>query len=131
MCITIKKYSRLKTAKEDMVTYKFLIKKGGKFLTPFRKQEIKLQNTYGSIIGKKLESNVIGSWEINEGIYSFIYREEVLGLLIHRGLFFDHDNGFIIAKCIIPIESKYYTGHLLEHLAVVSNALEYIEFRDF
>jgi hypothetical protein len=116
MCLDIKKGSRLKTAKEDIVCYKMIRKCNETYYTWYKRALVVLGETYVScLVRKKSPENVV-----EDGIHSF---KNLIDLknFVHWMLF----GNYYIVECIIPKGSKYYEGMFSKYPSYASTALTY------
>ena len=108
MCLYIKLFSKKKTAKEDIICYKYVLsppcygnyKPPSDFKTPFRDAVVKEGETYKSKLSRIW--NVVG-----EGLHTF-KKPIPTGLMWEIFMYTCED--FYLATCIIPKGAKYYKG---------------------
>ena len=123
MCLELKKYSKPKIAKKDIICYKALLKlDDGILRTPYQNSPIK--------IGEIYQSNIINkNCKIEIGIHSFENIEDILRW-VNRCYLSIYLERLLKVKCIIPKGAKYYKGMFLEFNSYASNELKYIEIID-
>lgn len=120
MCLTAKWYSRPKTAKEDIICYKYLEESYFKesLVTPYMNWPIVIGETYTATFGIT-KKGFFGKVVINAGLHSFVNLKDVKD---------EGSYGSILVKCIIPKGAKYYFGkfkYVLDTYA--SDKLTYVE----
>lgn len=139
MCLLINSATKPqpKIAEQDIVVYKLVHKlENGKFLTPFKKYEVILGETYEDFVEtpykiKSLDTtNYTSNWyRIDIGFHSFankadakFYRAPSFGIT---------DTIFTkflkIVKCIIPKGSTYYEGVFCTFRSYVSDKIHYLK----
>lgn len=120
-----KEFKRSVTAKTDIVVYKVLEVYYDnkldvfKLFTPFKYQEIKIGETYESLLIKDNNSGYI-----ERGLHSMGDIEGAKDLI--RAID-DNNIRHKLCKCIIPAGSKYYCGTFREHVSYASTKLKYVE----
>ena len=121
MCLDLKWWSRKRTAKKDIVVYKFVetIIHGGKNLvSPYQGMDIKIGETYHAAI-------VICGSKVYNGFHSLksLRQAKKEASKRSKGKF---------TKCIIPKGSVYYNGiwdkfQLFNPIGYVSDSIKYVE----
>lgn len=127
MCLTIKSWftPKVKIAITDIVCYKFMFKTANPdiFTTPFYRSEIRMGKTYESkLICYKSKTWKTWFWEksmfyVDYGLHTFATR----AFAKQRTASCD-----VVAKCIIPAGSKYYTGVFTKDKSYASDKLTYL-----
>lgn len=124
MCLDIKKTAKIKTAKEDIICYKYLIKRDDYLTTPFRYAEIKIGETYESTLERCEYSSELHV--VEEGLHSFANLEDCDKRVCDCEDDADYEY-HSLAKCVIPKGSTYYEGVYGRLKAYASDKIQYLE----
>jgi hypothetical protein len=136
MCLAVKKGTRVKTAKEDIVVYKLLAEDDNIYKSPYQHVEWKIGETKEEEIQVEKEERCFfdDKDETDNGLCNYYITESDKNKFtfyskglhsvgsIERAKVSQRDH--IIVKCIIPKNSKYY--HNVSDL-YVSNKLTIVE----
>ena len=114
MCLIIKNNTKRRTARKDITVYKLVVKRDGKYFTPYRFAPVEIGKTYYSEL-IRYNKGVSNRPAVNVGIHSFVDLSSVIEL---KAI---HEHG-VYAMCTIPKGSKYYVGNNGD---IASNALRY------
>lgn len=125
MCLHLKKGTRAKIAKEDIVVYKCLEMEDGKYITPYMHFNVEMGKTYSSEL-TKFKATPIFKYDtfdcyadVFQGLHTFVnYDETKRFCQLHNR---------ILVKCIIPKGSTYYVGIFADIAACASDKLTYVE----
>ena len=130
MCLSLTKNQTTPIiAKDDVVCYKHLLVKDGHYFTPYYKTEINFNKVFSSIIEMMNDGEAPYTHNIEEGLHSFANIEDceqdLFSCFGSDGIEFR-----VIAKCIIPKGSTYYSGSFYYHSAFASSEIKYLEIID-
>jgi hypothetical protein len=122
MCLKLTKFSKLHTAKEDIVAYKIIrenIFEKGNYLTCYMGSPVEIGKTYFSklVINNEDATFIV---ECEEGLHSFKTLKGLKKTAKHIYL-------PLPVKCIIPKGAHYYKGYFNGKSSYASDALTYIE----
>lgn len=121
MCLKLRFYSRKRTAKEDIICYKWLrfYPQFGTginvYRTPFRNASVNIGEKYTSELNSPFIFNEYRS--IDVGLHSFADRSDAEDIMTK--------NYSVIVQCIIPKGSKYYVGDYYGCVSYASNTIIY------
>lgn len=116
MCLEIKKTSKKYTAKKDLVCYKHLILANDKYYTPYQLSNVEIGREYSSGLMRTTYKNRA---YVGVGLHSFKKLSDCVNDANQENqhqryndeLYKLGDIRYVIVKCIIPAESKYYFGN--------------------
>lgn len=122
MCLTlgIWPFNRIRTAKKDIVCYKFLRRKGEQLITPYQYTFVEIGETYDSKLRKDFQG------DIEEGLHSF-KRLKAVDSFVEDNYYKTLYSSIVIVKCIIPKGSTYYKGRYASSTCYASDTLKYVE----
>lgn len=123
MCLQITRFSKLHTAKEDMVVYKFIYEDGfndNQYITPYMGDIVEIGKTYNSNleIDKYFVANFL--LECRKGLHSLKTLKGLKKIMKNR-------YHAIPVKCIIPKGAHYYIGWFCKARSYASDSLIYSE----
>lgn len=122
MCL-ITKWKSPKIAEKDIVCYKFYIKRGSSFISPYRYvQAPDIGEKECTMLDENIES-ICSDIIINSGFHSFVY----LSSLEFIKKWSPRTETYTIFKCIIPEGSKYYEGLFNSDSAYCSDSIILVE----
>lgn len=108
----------------DFNVYKVVRKINGGYYTPFFLNPV-MDINYSELLPRF--DKILGKVVINKGIHSFIYLSDAE--LFKEHLINRHGNEYVIFKCIIPINARYYMGrfeyNVLDFNCIASDQLIY------
>lgn len=114
MCLKLKGFSIKRLALTDKICYKFLENDGkGGYETPYKYFDVVIGETYKSTLRRTVCN------EIEEGLHSFADYEDTKNKA--------YTFGCVVAKCVIPRGSWYYTGEFSGCKSYASSQLKYVE----
>jgi len=125
MCLVIKKNSKVKTAKEDIICYKFVESKTYSpdiHFTPFKYRPIEIGCSYESEL--KVEIDLDANKSVEIGLHSF---KTITDCIRYALPYVDNNDNETIVKCIIPKGSQYYEGKFISARCYASTAITYVE----
>jgi len=118
MCLN--NISKKKIATKDIICYKILTRYNNKFYTYYRYKRIKIGSEYYSQI-LLMYNRLRKQYCIEKGLHSFKFKKDAMNYLKY---FLNYS---IVAKCVIPKGSIYYTGTFdYVRYAYASNKIKYL-----
>ena len=124
MCLDVINNAEIKTAKEDIVCWKFGKKEWGFFRNFFVSPYYRFKYRVGKVykMEGKLEARetvISGDYIVNEGFHSFLGRKTA------SAFSFIWDR--YVAKCVIPKGTRYIEGKFLDTPAYASEQIKVIK----